>query len=230
MLVKSLVQDAYIWAQIIAERGESADATQLRQGSTLLNIILRTINITGREIGLITKEDFTLIAGQNFFQLDNFTKLLKVQFLLGNTLLDIVLMDLNDFYNNARIQTTKGIPYQGYAQRTPAGIELQLFFIPSENYPITVQGYKDLGPLDLNDTLAGIESFMQDYLLFKLAYKLQTYYQLPPTQFILEEVAALDKKLETLHPKRTDINIRRVGDSTYGRGLPFLNLGRGWMP
>jgi len=131
MNVRLLIQQAYRWAEILAETGETASSSQLTTGLNILNKILRRVSIDGIEIPLITSETFTLSAGQNTFDLDNWTRLLRVQYDLGNIKMDLQMMSLNDYRNGSRVINTTGIPYIAYPKRTSTGITLEIFCFQS---------------------------------------------------------------------------------------------------
>jgi len=231
MNVRLLIQQAYRWAEIIAETGESADSDQLTTGLNLFNKILRRISIDGVEIPLLTTEDFTLVQGQDFFDLDGWTKLMKVQYLLGGVKIGIRLLTLEQYRNSARIQTSSGIPYVGYPQRTTTGIQLLLFFKPSSDYTMTVDGYKLLTKVTLDDDLTGVTEFMQDFLEIALAFDLQQFYQLQISPYLIQQKEMYLKKFDNVKEKRIDMFTHRnyTDDLIYSE-TPYLNLSNGWLP
>ena len=109
--VKLLIQQAYVFAEIIAEEGEFASATQLNTGLELLNILIRETNITSEEVSLLTFETFFLNSGIDTFDLPDWTEIQKLQYLLGNTRYNVRLLTLDQYLNTARITSSTGIPY-----------------------------------------------------------------------------------------------------------------------
>lgn len=231
MQIRLLIQQAYRWAEILAEEGEEASSTQLNTGLNLFNKMVRRISIDGIEIGLISSEQFNLTAGVETFDLPDYTKLEKVQYKLGGIRFDIRLLSLNQYRNYSRILNNSGIPYVGYPQRTPTGISLQLFFKPVENYELFVDGYKTLPELTLEDTPTDIEKFMEDYLEIQLASDLRDFYQKPPNVYLVRQVEMYVTKLKNIKEHRIDVHthLTNTDDMIYAK-TPWLNLSGGWMP
>ncbi len=225
-----LVQDAYVLAEILAEEGETANAAQITIGLKYLNITIRKINISSDVISLITDEDFNLPADINVFTLTGYTKLLKVQYNLGGIRYDIKLLSLNDFKDRSRIVNNTGIPYIGYPKRTPTGIDLEIFFTPSVPYLMTVTGYKNITEVVSDTILSGIEKFYEDYLLYKLAYRLCNYYQKPIPAGISNEVREYEQEFEKLKVYRIDRKLSILGRGSYNNSIAAYNIGRGYNP
>ncbi len=229
MNVRLLIQQAYRWAEILAEDGETASATQLNTGLNLLNKILRQISIDGYEIPLLTSEIVNLVKGSNELNLVGWTKLIKLQYDLGGIKQNIPLVSLNDYRNADSIVTAVGTPYIGYAQRTPTGILLQVFFAASIAYTTYLNGYKTLTNVTIDDSFTDIEEFMADYLELQLARNLQTIYQLKVNPFLAEQLEIYLTKFNRIKPRRIDMvtnkcrDLRDIYDKT-----PSLNLGRGY--
>lgn len=235
MKVPLLIQQAYRDAQLVAETGETADATQLNTGLRLLNRILALISTDGWEIPLITEESLNLTQGVDTIDLVGWVKLEKVQYLLGNVLFNIRLLSLNDFYNNAVIENSSGIPYLAYPKRTPTGILLRVFLDPSENYTIFIRGYKALNQVTLSDDLEPntISGFMQDYLGYRLSLDLQIDAQIEKiSPWLLLKVNEYEQHYKRLKVVRIDVRTDKMGDQE-GRETQAIvswNLGQGWNP
>ena len=231
MQVRLLIQQAYRFAEILAEEGENADSIQLNRGLFLFNRLVRQVSITGQSIPLLTTEDFNLVQGQQNFLLPGWVDITKAQYLLGGVKLDIRLLSLNSFRDAARIQTVGSIPYIGYSKRTPTGIDLFLFFSPSTDYVMTIDGYKSLIEATLETDLADIDLFMSDYLETQLARDLQDFYQLTPSPYLVSQVEKYLNAFKDLKEDRIDVvTHRRSKDDLIYSETPYLNLSGGWSP
>lgn len=229
MIVRLLIQQAYRDAQILAEEGENASSTQLSQGLILFNRLLRKISIDGFEIPITTEESFNLTTGQNYIDLIGWTKVLKAQYLNGSLKLEIYLLDQNTYLSNSVITNTSGIPTIGYAKRIPTGIKLSVFFTPDSDYQLYVTGYKMLSAVIIDTELDGsIEGFMQDYLMYQLAYDLRIYYQLPELSFLRDKLRDYESRFQNLKSRRTDRFNFNIGES--GNSFAAINLSRGYSP
>lgn len=231
--VELLIQDAYRFAELLGE-GEIANASELNDGLRWLNIAIREINIDSDERPLLNEEEFTLVAGNEEIELPDWVSILKLQYLLGNTFLDIRILDLNEYLNGARIQSTSGIPVIAYPKRNDTGITLKLFFKPSTDYRMTVHGYKNIPQLATSDTLTGVLDFIQDYLLFKLASDLRTFYNQQPMPFLERRVEMYRERFRQISERRLDSRVLtpRQGGGTQRShsSMAAFNIGRGWSP
>lgn len=233
MEVVLLIQQAYRDAQILAEEGESLTTPQAVTGLRLLNRILARISSDGFDIPLITEEQLSLTKGTNTLDLVNWSKVLKVQYLLGNAREEITLLSLNDYYNNAVLDDSQGPPYIGYPKRTPTGIELRVFLNPSEDYTIFIYGYKNLTPVLITDTLEldTIAGFMKDYLSYLLSLDLQLDAQLKPFPFLIYKVQQYEQHYKRLKPLRIDKIVTKMGaDGSMPYSIAAINLAQGWKP
>lgn len=232
MEVSLLIQQSYRDAQLLAEEGESATSAQLTTGVRLLNRILRKISTDGFEIPLITEETFNLTTGVSILELPGWSKLEKVQYYLGDVLVDIVLQDLNRYYNNAVIRTSSGVPVVAYPKRTPTGITLNVFLKPDQDYEILIRGYKQLTDVVLSDEIAlnSIAGFMEDYIGYLLSIALQIDSQLSTiSPWLVLEKETYETKYERLKFTRIDKRIDKMGDSDGdGRSIIAYGVSHGW--
>lgn len=235
MNVRELIQQSYRDAQLIAEEGETATSTQLASGLRLLNRILRRISTDGWKIPLLTEENHTLNAGDNTLTLEGWSEILKAQYFLGNVLFTIKLLDLNTYYNNAIIANNSGIPYIGYAKRTPTGIDLRVFLDASQQYTVQVRGFKILNQVALTDEIDpdSITGFMQDYIGYLLSIDLQIDAQVERiSPWLVLKANQYETHFKRLKPIRIDAVNHKMGDQEGGetQAIVSWNLGQGWSP
>lgn len=229
MLVNELVQDAYRLAEIIAERGESIDSTQLSTGIRLLNYVISRININADEVSLVTTEEVTLTSGNNTVTLDGWVEILKAQYLMGSLWLDTELVNIFTYRNDARITNNSGIPFLGYEQRTATGITISLFFTPDDSYTFRIDGYKSLQSLAINDDIATKDPFYEQLLLYFLAKEIRKYSQLPDSDYLNDICDDISNRLTDIKQDNNKVKLSNVGGGG-GRDLQSLNLGQGWTP
>lgn len=235
MKVSLLIQQAYRDAQLLAEEGEDATKVQLNTGTRLLNRILKRISTDGFEIPLITEETLALTQGENTIDLLDWVKLEKVQYLLGETLFNIKLLPLNDYYNNAVLPDSQGIPFIAYPKRTPTGILLRIFLNPSENYTIFIKGYKALNQVLVTDDIDAnsVTGFMEDYLSYLLSIDLQIDAQVERiSPWLIFKAAQYEQHYKRLKSVRIDVRRDKMGDDGMRdtQAIVSWNLSQGWSP
>ena len=229
-LVRTIIQEAYIKGQILAETGETASSTELTNGLTLFNEMLNRINIDGFEIPLIEETDtLNLTAGQNFIDLPGWIELEKVQYLQGTVKLNIKLLNLNQYLSTAVITQSSGIPTIGYARRTPLGIRLEIFFNPDQAYQLFINGYKTLSNVTINTDIVidSVSGFMVDYYKYQLAEDLRNYHQLIPMPYNMAKIRDYIDRFRNKKSIRTDrTNMRPISNQPLT--LAAINLSRGY--
>lgn len=233
MEVSLLIQQSYRDAQLLAEEGESATSAQLTTGVRLLNRILRKISTDGFEIPLITEETSSLTTGIATLDLPGWSKIEKIQYYLGDVLIDLQLQDLNTYFDNAIIRNSTGTPFVAYQKRTPTGITLNVFLQPDQDYELLIKGYKQLTDVVLSDEIVvdSIAGFMEDYIGYLLSIALQIDSQLATiSPWLVLEKETYETKYERLKFTRIDKRIDRMGDSDDGGGRSIIGKGvsHGW--
>lgn len=233
MEVSLLIQQSYRDANLVAETGETADADQLNTGVLLLNRIIKRISLDGFDIPLISEESFTLTSGSETLDLPGWVELSKVEYFLGDVLVDIKLADLNTYYNNAALRNAPGPPYIAYPKRTPTGILLRMFLPPNEAYEIFIRGYKQIDTVLVNDAIDPntIAGFMEDYLGYLLALDLQINAQIDkPSPYLVMHINRYEAAYKNLKFMRIDKLVNKMGGDHAGGTKSIIGYGvsQGW--
>ncbi len=237
--VQQLIRDASIMAQKSAPEEDlaiqggdpgSSDAIELNTGLRLLNQAIITNNIRGNNLSLLSNEQFILNQGTDKLELTGWAKILNVRYLLGNVWLPVRLNNLNKFLNQQVLNNTSGVPITAYLQRNATGIILNYFFPLNSSYTFDIWGYKYLPTFsNLSDPLTDFNEFYEIYYLNELAYRIQNYYQIPHTPFVLEQRAEIKEELRKLKEVRTDVQISATSQANTQQGSVLaLSLGRGY--
>jgi len=215
--VQQLIREASIYANKIAPEEDltsvgsdigSSDAIELNTGLRLLNELILFNNMNGNNLALLTNEQVVGTINSSSITLSGWAKLLKVLYLIGNVWRPLPFEDLNKFLNQRVINGAQGIPFTSYPQRTASGIELNFFFPLNAAYTFDIWGYKQLDIFtSLASPLIGFDEFYEVYYLYELAYRIQNYYQLPHTPFVLSQRQFLKDQLKNIKEKRRDIRI-----------------------
>lgn len=240
--VQQLIRQASIYAQktapeedlsIVGSDSGSSDAVELETGLRLLNELIIFNNYNAQNLSLLTNEKITVQQGTSQLILDNWAKLLKVRYLIGNTFIDIPFADLNTFLNQSIVNDTTAVPYTIYRQRTESGYILNYYFAVNQAYLFDIWGYKYITPFaNLSDPLTNFTQFYEVYYLYELAYRIQNYYQIPHTPYVLEQRAKLINQLQNLKEKRIDVKVSATSQvGTAGLYSPeALSMLRGYKP
>ena len=202
-------------------------------GLQLLNETITTNNIAGNNWTLLTTTQYTVNAGEDTLTLDGWAKILSVRFLLGNVWFTIKEKDLNSFLNEAVLPNSSGVPFIRFAQRTATGYLLRFFQVANQTYTFEVWGYAYVPTFNsIYQTLDGFNDFYKNYYLYELAYRLQSYFDVPHTPEILSQRNELRKQLKEIRQDRIDIEksaTSKVGTNQLN-SVAALNLSQGYTP
>jgi hypothetical protein len=207
-----IINDAYIFSNVIAEEGQDLTSVQVRDGARLLNFVINNLNKDGDVIALNSQETLTIPKGQTTLILNDYIRIDKVQFNLGSVWIDIQLNSAQDFYNQAVISTVNSIPYYGYVKRTAEGVELIVYFTPEKDYDIRiVSGVKKIVNLQPDDDLTADSIFYEELLIWKLANYIRVRNQMPRDPAIDIEIRSISRRLKNIKPININTNLSKVG-------------------
>ncbi len=235
--VTQLIRQAFVYSKVLAPEEnltqDGSEAVNLLIGLRLLNELILTNNMKGNNWVLETNEEFNVVAGSDSLVLDDWSYIYKVRFLLGDVWFNIVEENLNNFLNKALLPTSTGVPFVMYPQRTATGYLLRFFQQSNQDYTFEVWGYKQVALFtEPSQALTGFNAFYETYYLYELAYRVQNYYQIPHTPFILEQRQVLRQQLRDLKQTRLDREFSQVSQ-TGGQqfsSVAALNLSQGYSP
>jgi len=235
--VQQLIRQAFIYAQQLApEENLNADGSgsiNLLIGKQLLNELILTNNMNGNNWVLESNQEFVVPVGSDSLVLDGWAHIYKVRFLLGNVWFNIVEENLNNFLNKSILPSSTGVPFVMYPQRTTTGYLLLFFQQSNQSYTFEIWGYLQLPTFEnTSEPLTGFTEFYQTYYLYELAYRLQNYFQVPHTPFILEQRQVLRNQLANLKQTRVDRQFSHVSQSGGQQfsSVAAINLSQGYSP
>lgn len=225
--VSQLIRRAYVYSKVIAVEEDLTQsgatvttsdsyAVEIQQGLQLLNELILTNNMAGNNWNLLTNQQYIVNANDDTLVLDGWAQILTIRFLLGNTWFVIREEDLNTYLEKALLPDSTGVPFIRFTQRTAGGYLLNFFQKANQNYTFDVWGYFQVTPFSgIQQTLDGFNDFYKTYYLYELAYRLQEFYQVPHTPYILNQRFVLKRELDKL--KQTRIDRHQSYSSRVGR-------------
>jgi len=240
--VQQLIRQAFIYADKIAPEEDlnsvgsdtgSSDAIELNTALRLLNELILFNNMNGNNLALLTNEQINVPVNSSTLTLTGWSKILKVRYLIGTVWQNIPFLDLNKFLNQSVVNGAQGIPFTSYLQRIPTGIIMNFFFSLNQAYLFDIWGYKGLDIFtSLAAPLDGFNEFYEIYYLYELAYRIQNYYQIPHTPFVLEQRQLIISQLKNIKEKRLDKTYAatsQVGSDGF-QSPELLSMLRGFTP
>lgn len=232
--VINIINTAYRLSRILPASGINPTAGQIGIALDLLKLITNTINIDGGEISFNTFYRTNAESGSSRVILPNFVKIYTLYFILGSIRLPIDVASIQHFYSQAVIVRdpsgnpdpdnspapgTTSIPYITFAERTDAGITLDLYFAPSESYNIEANGLVELNALGIDDVLEGRNESYHPLLLWLLIKHLRTYFGLEEDRAVMLEIANARRKLALIKPYKTQLKNSQVGGTSSGDSI-----------
>lgn len=194
MLVSELIRDAYILGKILDASGIGYDAPEMVIGLTLLNRNIDDINVDGQEI--VINDSLVIDAPSDTYTLNGWVGVSSATYRIGNVETPMKVVDLGGFYDDAYLNDITSIPYMGYfARKDLEVLELNFYFNPGGDYPVTIHGIKSISNLSLNDDIDSKLKLYKSYLQELLIRDLRAYNTMGDDSRNVDKISELESRL-----------------------------------
>lgn len=230
MNAAKLISFAWYLSGIVPRDLEEVSGSQGSDGLFWLNQILSEQSATGRYLIYYTHYEFDAVIGQEKYFIPGGVLLETATFNIGPVRYQMNLDNRRHYFGAPRVDNIQALPFNWYWETVVNGIDLYMYFLPQENFPIKLTGRFALtqvtNPLFEFDTV--VDKFYQSYLLYLLAKRLCSWYKLtPPT-----DVEAQLKEFKNTLADRNyiDLTISKQSIYTTRDAITYAqaNLGKGW--
>lgn len=231
-LATELITRAYYLSGMVARDGETVSGSQLNDGLSLLNDVLALKNANNRLIPYFTTYDLVATIGQEQYFIPNLIYPESVTFVLN----EVVRIPLNidsrkEYFGTVRVNDIVTLPFECNINRTKGGATFSIYPLPSDNYPIAING--KFGLLSdvtyATDLLLTYDRLYIAYLRYALAEFICTEntISLPPQTD--QQLTILEQSVRDLSP--IDTTISKLSTLTRFNqigGWGYVNLSGGW--
>lgn len=227
-----LITRAYYLANIVARGEETVEGDQLSDGLNMLNAFLAVKTASQRLIPYFTTENFTAVAGQETYFIENLISVQTLTYVIGSVRYPMTPATRDEYFGCLRANDINSLPFSYYVERAFGGSNISMYFAPDREYVFTIKGKFALNGVTKDQDLSlTIDAFYLDYMRYGLAnYICQEYGKdFPPSQ------AAYLKRLESQIYDTSALDLTLKKRSTLQlRGGPDIyviaNISHGYIP
>lgn len=229
-LASALITKAYTTSGITsADIGDAPDDGQIDDGLTLLNEILSEIGINGKLLPYTTQYNVAAVVGQETYLIPNLIQWQAMTFAINTVRYSLTYQGRTNYFASPRANNITSLSTDFTFERTNGGSNLSIYFLPDQNYPLTVTGLFGFNSVLLNTDMTPLcDNFYLKYLRLVLAQSLCAFNLISlPTQSA-QQLQDITQTLSTMNTP--DMTMKKT--SLFGTNVSInyaqANLGQGW--
>lgn len=228
--VTKLITRSWYLSSIVSRDMETVSGDQLSDGLEMLNGLLAIKTANNSLIPYYDVYDFIAVIGQEEYFIPKLIDIQTLTFDLSNVRYAMRPVQRKSYYGTARANNVNSLPYQYNVERTLDGANLNMYFLPQQNYEFRIHGKFSLNDVTLNeDLLLKLDQFYIEYLRYALSeYMCQEYNM----TFAMQNQKKLDEiEQQIFNISAPDYTLQKdtffrtkIGGDIYAQA----NIGHGW--
>ena len=226
-----LINNAYYESGIVSRGFETVSGQQATDGLQFLNDLIDDKTVDNGLIPYYTEYDFNAVIGQEMYFIPNLINMDTFVFYIDTVRYQTQNRGRREYFGTSRADNIQSLPGSWHLERCFGGANLFIYFLPDQNFPLTIWGQFRLQEVALNQDLSlTLDRFYINYLKFDLAARLcaEYNYTVPPgvAKALNKYVIDISKKSGPMDLKLVKLSsLQRRGSINYGQ----VNLGHGWV-
>jgi len=228
---RELITRAFYLSQIVARDFQTVTDSQISDGLFLLNSLIDFKNTDTRLIPYYTEYTFNTVQGQEAYDIPNLIEVDTLTFNIGPVRYSMQEENRAAYFGQYRIDNVQSLPYQYRIERQLDGVQLFMYFVPSQIFVMKLWGKFSLMPVTLDQDMSlTYDTFYIEYLRYALArYICSDYGQTFPDGAQIE-LTRMEKKLLDVSPTDLTLQTRNYFGNAPGLTWSVINLSGGWLP
>ena len=226
-----LINNAYYESGIVSRGFETVTGIQATDGLQFLNDLIADKTVDNGLIPYYAELDFAAVIGQEKYFIPDLINIDTFVFFINTVRYQTENRARREYFGTSRANEIQSLPGSWHMERCFGGANLYIYFLPDQNFPLTIWGQFRLQQVVINQDLSlTLDRFYINYLKFDLAARLcaEYNYSVPPgvqkalTQYIdniSQKSGPMDLRLIKLS------SLQRRGGINYG----VINIGKGWV-
>lgn len=204
-----LITRSWYLSGIVARNLETVSGDQITDGLMLLNALLE---FKGTDVSLIpywTRDELTLVQGQELYFLPNVYEIETFTFNIGPVRFPTTNVPRNQYFGNGRVDNVQSLPFSWHLERTKGGSNLYIYYLPVQEFIAQYTAKLGLTDVTLNTDLSTVyDGFYIEYLRYALAEYMCLEYDISFAQDKKMMLTKMEKKLSYTSPM--DVTIKHV--------------------
>lgn len=226
-----LITRAYYLSQVVSRELQTVSGVQVTDGLYLLNAILDSKSSDLREIPYYQQYDFPTIQGQEKYFIPGLISVDTMTFNIGDVRYAMSEETRASYFGQYRIDNIQSLPFQYRMERELDGMNVYMYFVPSQVFLMKIWGKFSLTEVSLNTDLSLLYDFYYiEFLRHDLARWICNEYGATLPDGVMQNLAILEKKVMDISPPDLSLhNLNYFGNSP-GLSWAVINLSGGWLP
>lgn len=226
-----LITNAWYLSGIVSRGLETVSGEQMSDGLFLLNSVLNIKQADTRLIPYYKRYDFSAVTGQEKYFIPNLLWIETFTFYIGSLRYGTNKQTRKRFWGSGRVENIQSLPFEWEAERTLGGTDLYIYFLPNQNFPLTIFGKFGLDDVTLNEDLStAYDLFYLEYLRYALAEYMCSDYGITFQPQSYKKLQEYEHTLMDISPMDLTINKCSALQDVNPINYAYVNLSGGWWP
>ena len=226
-----LINYAYYESGIVSRGFETVSGQQANDGLLFLNDLIDDKTVENDMIPYYLELDFPAVIGQEKYFIPNLINIDTFVFFIDTVRYQTQPRGRREYFGTSRANNIQSLPGSWHMERCFGGANLYIYFLPNQNFPLTIWGQFRLQEVAINQDLSlTLDRFYINYLRYDLAVRLcaEYNYSVPPA------VGKAHSKYVDMISKKSgpmDLQIMKLSSLQKRGGINYgqVNLGKGWV-
>ena len=188
--------------------------------------------MTGDLVPYYDKIIVPTVQGQQEYFVPNLIDVSTLTFNLSTVRYSTSLKKRQAFFGSSRADNIQSLPYTYFWERSNGGVKIYLYFLPAQNYPLTITGKFYLNDVT-NDTDLDLtmDRYYQLYLTYCLAEYICIWNKTTPNPEIIKKIAECEDDLFNMNSvDYAWSKVRIISDQPQFINYAQAAIGKAWVP
>lgn len=230
MLAGTLITQAYYLSGVVPRNFETVEADQIADGVNLLNDVFAEINTTGEYVPYFSYPQLNAVAGQEIYFIANAVDIFSATFNIGPVRYEMFHDDLRHYFGSPRVDNINALPFNWFWERVKGGINVYVYFLPSDNSWVFKFKCKTLlsDITEFTDLSATYDEYYQLFLKYMLVEYICLFNNISTPPLIGSKLTYFKSIYKDLNAM--DYSVKKVSTYSVTDSLSYAqaNIGKGW--
>lgn len=227
-----LITRAYYLSQVVSRELQTVSGAEVTDGLYLLNALLDFKRTDLNLIPYYQEFNFTAIQGVQKYHIDNLLDVDSLTFNIGPVRYPMMDMSRKAYFATPRVDNIESLPMSYRIERSLGGADIYIYFLPADNYVMTIFGKFALTDVTLETDLSAVyDTYYIEFLRYSLAEYICSEYGTTFPDKSQQKLDQMTKKLQLVSPKDLTLN-KQTYFTNPGWGVDWqsINLWKGYWP
>ena len=227
-----LITRAYYLSQVVSRELETPTGAQIEDGLFLLNALFKYKSTDIRLIPYYREYTYNTVAGQEMYFVPDLLDVDSQTFNIGDVRYPMQSQTRKGYFAGPRVDDIETLPFSYRLERVYDGMNVYLYFVPSDVYEVRIWGKFALPEVTLTTDLSTyLDAYYIEYYRAALAEYICSEWGTTFPDETKMKLAEMTKKLMEVSPKDLSCNKQSYfTNHTGGIDWQAVSLYKGWWP